>query len=105
MHTHTDSCPFCGQDYEDGVNDGIEELVRLGQPRPTYLVREIKQNGAVVATRNIVGKPNPSEGFTRLLVAGHKDRTLEASVMDHGLHCPIFDAELMRKAKGRLGRH
>ncbi len=104
MHTYSDDCAACADAFESWVIDGIEDLVRLKQPRPTYLQRAIKEHGAVQATRNIVGKKDPSEGFIRLLMAGHKDRTLEASLLDHGLPCPIFDRELIRKAKDQLGR-
>ena len=103
-HTYTDSCPDCYALFESWMLEGIEDLVRLGQPRPTYLVREIREQGAVEATRNLVGQKHPSEGFVRLLLAGFKDRTLEASVLDHGLPCPLFDARLIRVAKDRLGR-
>ena len=103
-HTFTDSCPDCFVLFESWMLDGIEYLVKLGQPRPIYLVREIQEQGAVEATRKLVGKPNPSEGFIRLLLAGLKDRTLEASVLDHGLPCPLFDAALIRVAMDRLGR-
>jgi len=104
MHTYTDSCPVCAQDYEAWIVNGIEDLVQLGEERPNYLLGEIRKHGAVAATRSIVGKTHPSEGFIRLLMNGYKDRTLEACVLDNGLPCPLFDFDLQQTAKLRLGQ-
>ncbi len=72
--------------------------------RPQYLLNLMDQVGAVEATRTLVSRTELSDGFTDLALLGLLDRSLEASVLDFIGPCPIFDENVQRSARRKLGR-
>lgn len=81
---------------------GIEESKRLGY-NPTRFIQMVKQYGAVAATRMVVDTPNPAAGFVKLawdMVPRRPDLTSEQLVLNYP---DLFNDDVVRKARERLG--
>lgn len=80
--------------------DGVRECKAFGYT-PSLFVRMIQQRGPFEAVRDLLRPGPPSEGFTRLLLAGRLDLCAEA-IAHHPNWRAAFTAEELAVAKAPL---
>jgi hypothetical protein len=66
--------------FHQDMLDGCQSLKKLGY-WPGYFHREVANIGGVQAVRNLLAKPDTSDGFSTLFELGHLDLSFEAFVM------------------------
>lgn len=62
----------------------------------------VSQGNAVAAAKRLINAPRPGEGFQVLWRLGRLDLTVEALVVESSRWHPLFTAEELDRARGRL---
>lgn len=68
---------------------------------PQYFSMLAKQGGVLTAI-GLINRPQPSDGYTKLFTKGRLDLTVEAIVVDDPRWHPLFDPEIVERARKRL---
>lgn len=97
-----------GEGMSKSAADFQEELFRLAKEihdltgyNPTDLKQMVNQSGGVQAAKVLLGKPNVSEGFTKLWEMGRLHLALEFVVLQPEWR-HLFTADELKRAKKRL---
>ncbi|PKH49533.1 hypothetical protein CXF68_01985 [Tenacibaculum sp. Bg11-29] len=71
--------------------------------RPQYLINLAAEEGYYIAAKKLITKPENTEGFTKLLLEGRVDLSIENLVVQPE-YTLLFSKEEIRMCKQRLGR-
>jgi hypothetical protein len=84
----------------------MEDLYRRARVEAGYnatlFLHMLHDRGGLGTARHLINADNPSEGYTRLFMAGRLDLTVEAVVVDEPRWHPLFTADELDKARRRL---
>jgi hypothetical protein len=89
------------QQFEEACLADVDECRQLGY-NPGYFLRMVGEHGAREATRRLMLSDHLPEGFTRLVMMGRTDLTLEAFVHDNPQFHALFDDDVVQAATERL---
>lgn len=69
---------------------------------PTILRRMVAEHGGLETAKNLINRPNPSDGYARLWQLERLDLTVEARVLENSQFHPLFEQEELKRCKRRL---
>ena len=87
--------------FHAAMLDGYEQIKAETGYNATYFLQMVREQGGLRAAKNLLAKPGPSAGLTRLWEEGRLDLSLEAFVLKPEF-APLFSEQELTTARQRL---
>lgn len=89
------------EQFHQEALEGCKVLSKEHGYSPTYFLKMVYEQGAVSASKALLGSKEPSEGLFTLWELGKLDMSIEAMALMHRYHS-LFTPEELRVAEKRL---
>jgi hypothetical protein len=93
-------------DLETKFDQAMFEIYRRAKSEAKYnatiFLQMITDNGGLRSAKTLINAEKPSDGYTALYLRKRLDLTVEAMVVENRSWHPLFSAEELAKARGRL---
>lgn len=92
------------QRLEDSMRTQVKKIMdEIPRYTPRYYIRMLDKLKALQTAEQLLSSEKQSEGFTKLLLYGRIDLTLEYLVVTDPDFCNLFQEDMIKIAKKRLG--
>ena len=90
------------QQFDEAMHNIYVTAVREAKYTPHEFHRMLMERGGLATARNLINRPQPSDGYTNLYIRGFLYLTVEAVIFDNPCWHPLFTLEELEICRKRL---